>query len=54
MPTCMKPLFDMTPRNDDTHDETPVNVERARRRENRDRRLKGPAWALSPRGVQVA
>ena len=50
----MKPLLDMTPRNDDSLQELPVNVERARRREQRDRRLKGPAWAISPRDAQVA
>ncbi|MCU0697185.1 MAG: hypothetical protein MUC96_11690 [Myxococcaceae bacterium] len=51
----MKPLIDMTAKNDDTLDTiTTATQERARRREARERRLKGPVWAMATRDVQVA
>lgn len=53
--TGMKPLIDMTAKNDDSTDTLPLaNVERARKREARERRMKGPVWATSPRETQVA
>lgn len=51
---AMKPLLDMTPKNDDLIDVQPVAVERARRREHRARQLKGPTWALSSREADAA
>ncbi|MBE2249247.1 MAG: hypothetical protein IAE78_06810 [Myxococcus sp.] len=51
----MKPLLDMTAKNDDALDgELLETVERARKRTRRERHLKGPAWALSPREPEVA
>lgn len=51
----MKPLIDMTAKNDDSTDTLPLaNVERARKREARQRHLKGPVWATSQRETQVA
>jgi hypothetical protein len=51
----MKPLIDMTAKNDDGLDAaTRATVERARKREGRERRHKGPVWAVSNRDVQVA
>jgi hypothetical protein len=55
MENGMKPLIDMTAKNDDTLDlAVQASVERARRREARERRLKGPTWAMATREVQVA
>lgn len=51
----MKPLIDMTAKNDDSTDTLPLaNVERARKRESRERHMKGPVWATSQRETQVA
>jgi hypothetical protein len=51
----MKPLIDMTAKNDDTLElAVQASVERARRREARERRPKGPTWAMATREVQVA
>ncbi|MDP3501613.1 MAG: hypothetical protein Q8S33_14810 [Myxococcales bacterium] len=51
----MKPLMDMTAKNDDaTETREQVAVERARKRSHRERHLKGPMWAHSPRDVEAA
>lgn len=51
----MKPLMDMTAKNDDaTETREQVAIERARKRSHRERHLKGPMWAHSPRDVEAA
>jgi hypothetical protein len=51
----MKPLMDMTAKNDDASETGElVTVERARKRSHRERHLKGPTWARSPRDVEAA
>ncbi len=50
----MKPLLDTTAVNDDTLDLLNASVERARRREGRERRMKGPAWATAPKDLRAA
>lgn len=53
--TRMKPLMDMTAKNDDaTETREQVAVERARKRSHRERHLKGPMWAQSSREVEAA
>lgn len=51
----MKPLMDMTAKNDDaTETREQVAIERARKRSHRERHLKGPMWAHPPRDVEAA
>jgi hypothetical protein len=51
----MKPLIDITARNDDGLDTAAqATVERARRRQARERRHKGPVWAVASRDRQIA
>lgn len=50
----MKPLIiDVTAKNDDTLAIAQL-IERARLREGRARRPKGPMWAVSARGIEAA
>jgi len=51
----MKPLMDMTAKNDDVVETRELaTVERARKRSHRERHLKGPMWAQSPRETEAA
>lgn len=52
--SAMKPLIiDVTAKNDDTLAIAQL-IERARLREGRARRPKGPMWAVSARGIEAA
>lgn len=50
----MKPLIDMTARNDDTLESREQSIERARRRDRRSRPVRGPVWAVSDRSEDAA
>jgi hypothetical protein len=51
----MKPLIDMTAKNDNAIEPLAVvAIERARKRSHRERHLKGPMWAQAPRDVDAA
>lgn len=50
----MKPLIDMTARNDDTLESREPSIERARRRDRRNRPVRGPVWAVSDRSEDAA